>query len=68
MFRFLPALLFTLVLPIVGAACWLDVPNLRSTEGGYPPGLTGSAGEAPAAEPARADTVPESEADPGRAP
>lgn len=31
-------LLFLLVLPWT-VACWLDVPNLESTEGGYAPGV-----------------------------
>lgn len=63
MFRLPPTLLFSLVLPIVVGACWLDVPNLQTTEGGYPPGMAGSAGEKTTTEPSQADTARASEAD-----
>ncbi len=81
MIRFPRPVVLALVLPGVGA-CWLDVPNLETTEGGYAqgeagprespdPGVTNreeATGEAPAPESSPAETVPTSEAaDPGSA-
>ena len=46
--RLQAAALVALTVPIVGTACWLDVPNLESTEGGYLPRQASPAGEAAA--------------------
>lgn len=47
MIRRLRAVALAVVLQIAVTACWLDVPNLQSTEGGYAPG--GAGGDAPSA-------------------
>lgn len=61
--RFQAAALLAFTLPIVSTACWLDVPNLESTEGGYAPRQTAPAAEAD--EPVPVD--PAMEADPAPA-
>lgn len=64
--RFQAAALVAFTVPIVGTACWLDVPNLESTEGGYPPRQASPAGEDVADGPAPTDPAPE--AGPGSGP
>ena len=64
--RLQAAALVALTVPIVGTACWLDVPNLESTEGGYLPRQASPAGEAAADGPAPTDPASEAGPGPGR--
>lgn len=83
MIRFPAAPALVLLLPILVAGCWLDVPNLQPTEGGYAPSSEGAVGEAAAGERAAGERSAEegtateatqaepargSEADPGTRP
>lgn len=73
MIRFPAAAALVLLLPLLGAGCWLDVPNLQPTEGGYAPSSVDVVGEAKAeegtaTEPTQAEPARGSEADPGTRP
>ncbi len=46
MIRSLRLVTLPIALALTGTACWMEVPNLQSTGGGYPPELSAtSAGE-----------------------
>lgn len=62
----LQAALLAFSLPIALSACWLDVPNLDSTEGGYAPRQAAPAGDDAADGPTPTDPAPE--AAPGSGP
>lgn len=71
MIRSLRLVALSVALPIIAAACWLEVPNLHNTEGGYPPDLAATSGTEPdhEASPAAASETsagtPGAEAPPG---
>lgn len=47
MIRSLRLIALSIALPVAGSGCWMEVPNLQSTGGGYPPGMAASSGAEP---------------------